>query len=122
LGTDEERKAILNEFRSVLENPKIIKIGQNIKYDYQIFYKYGIQLKGQFFDTMLAHHLLEPELRHNMDYLAQTILNYKTISYDEIVGTGKKTKTMAEFEPKEILNYAAEDADITLSRNFPKYT
>ncbi|WP_338791912.1 DNA polymerase I [Bernardetia sp. MNP-M8] len=114
LGSDEERKEILNEFRSILENPKIIKIGQNIKYDYQIFYKYGIKLKGQFFDTMLAHYLLEPELRHNMDYLAQTILNYKTISYDEIVGTGKKAKTMAEFEPKEILNYAAEDADITL--------
>ncbi len=114
LGSDEERKAILNEFRPVLENPKIIKIGQNIKYDYQIFYKYGIELKGQFFDTMLAHYLLEPELRHNMDYLAQTILNYKTISYDEIVGTGKKVQTMAEFEPKEILNYAAEDADITL--------
>ncbi|WP_338813369.1 DNA polymerase I [Bernardetia sp. Wsw4-3y2] len=114
LGSDEDRKEILNEFRSILENPKIIKIGQNIKYDYQIFYKYGIKLKGQFFDTMLAHYLLEPELRHNMDYLAQTILNYKTISYDEIVGTGKKAKTMAEFEPKEILNYAAEDADITL--------
>ena len=114
LGSDEERKAILNEFRPVLENPKITKIGQNIKYDYQIFYKYGIELKGQFFDTMLAHYVLEPELRHSMDYLAQTILNYKTISYDEIVGTGKKAKTMAEFEPKEILNYAAEDADITL--------
>ena len=114
LGTYEERKAILNEFRSVLENPKILKIGQNIKYDYQIFYKYEIQLKGQFFDTMLAHYLLEPELRHNMDYLAQTILNYKTISYDQIVGTGKKQKTMADFEPNQILNYAAEDADITL--------
>lgn len=114
LGSDEERKAILNEFRPVFENTKILKIGQNIKYDYQIFYKYGIELKGQFFDTMLAHYLLEPELRHNMDYLAQTILNYKTISYSEIVGTGKKAQTMAEFEPKEILNYAAEDADITL--------
>jgi DNA polymerase-1 len=114
LGTEEERKDILNEFRSILENPKIIKIGQNIKYDYQIFYKYGIELKGQFFDTMLAHYLLEPELRHNMDYLAQTILNYKTISYSEIVGTGKKAKKMSDFEPKEILNYAAEDADITL--------
>ncbi len=118
LGSNEERKAILNEFRVVLENPKIIKIGQNIKYDYQIFYKYGIELKGQFFDTMLAHYLLEPELRHNMDYLAQTILNYKTISYDEIVGTTQrskiKAKTMADLEPKEILNYAAEDADITL--------
>ncbi len=114
LGSEEERKEILNEFRSVLENPKILKIGQNIKYDYQIFYKYGIELEGQFFDTMLAHYLLEPELRHNMDYLAQTILNYKTISYAELVGTGKKAKTMADFEPKEILNYAAEDADITL--------
>ncbi len=114
LGTEQERKDILDEFRSVLENPKIIKIGQNIKYDYQIFYKYGIELKGKFFDTMLAHYLLEPELRHGMDYLAQTILNYKTISYSEIVGTGKKAKTMADFEPKQILNYAAEDADITL--------
>ncbi|PIY08158.1 MAG: DNA polymerase I [Flexibacter sp. CG_4_10_14_3_um_filter_32_15] len=114
LGSEQERKDILSEFKSVLENSKIIKIGQNIKYDYQIFYKYEIELKGQFFDTMLAHYLLEPELRHNMDYLAQTILNYKTISYDEIVGTGKKAKTMADFEPKEILNYAAEDADITL--------
>ncbi|WP_291728888.1 DNA polymerase I [Bernardetia sp.] len=114
LGTEEEQKSILDEFRSVLENPKIIKIGQNIKYDYQIFYKYGIELQGQFFDTMLAHYLLEPELRHNMDYLAQTILNYKTISYEEIVGTGKKAKTMADFIPKEILNYAAEDADVTL--------
>ncbi|AFM06096.1 DNA polymerase I [Bernardetia litoralis DSM 6794] len=114
LGSEEEQKNILNEFRSVLENPKILKIGQNIKYDYQIFYKYGIELKGQFFDTMLAHYVLEPELRHNMDYLAQTILDYQTISYSEIVGTGKKIKTMADFEPKEILNYAAEDADITL--------
>ncbi|WP_338765338.1 DNA polymerase I [Bernardetia sp. ABR2-2B] len=114
LGSEEERKEVLNEFRPVLENPKIVKIGQNIKYDYQIFYKYGIELKGEFFDTMLAHYLLEPELRHNMDYLAQTILNYKTISYSEIVGTGKKAKIMADFEPKEILNYAAEDADITL--------
>ena len=114
LGTEEEKREILNAFRSVLENPKILKIGQNIKYDYQIFYKYGIELKGQFFDTMLAHYLLEPELRHGMDYLAQTLLNYKTISYDEVVGTGKKAKTMADFAPKEILNYAAEDADITL--------
>lgn len=98
-------------FRPVFENDKIIKIGQNMKYDIEVLSKYNVEVKGEKYDTMIAHYLLQPELRHNMDYMAETILNYRTIHYDDIVPKGK---TMADILPIDICDYACEDADITL--------
>ena len=97
--------------RPVLENENIAKVGQNIKYDIEVLSKYGVSVKGQLFDTMIAHYLLQPELRHNMDYMAETLLGYRTIHYDDIVPKGK---TMADLHPIDIRDYACEDADITL--------
>jgi len=106
---------LLEKFRSVLEDENIRKIGQNIKYDALIFKWYGIQLKGMFLDTMLMHYLLEPELRHNMDYMAETNLNYKPISIESLIGKrGKDQLTMRDLRPDRVMPYAAEDADITL--------
>jgi len=106
---------LLEKFRSVLEDENIRKIGQNIKYDALIFKWYGIQLKGMFLDTMLMHYLLEPELRHNMDYMAETYLNYKPISIESLIGKrGKDQLTMRDLRPDRVMPYAAEDADITL--------
>jgi DNA polymerase-1 len=113
-----EREAclrLLDEFRPVLENPSIEKIGQNIKYDALVLRWYDIELKGFFFDTMIAHYLLEPELRHNMDYLAETYLKYQPISISTLLGKKPgQYPTMREVPIEKMLDYAAEDADITL--------
>lgn len=113
----EERAAateILELFRELFENDKIGKTGQNIKYDIQVLGNYGIGVKGQLFDTMLAHYLLEPDMRHNMDFLAETYLNYKTVSIESLIGEkGKNQRTMRTVEPEKITEYAVEDADIT---------
>ena len=102
-------------FSSIYESDKILKVGQNLKYDLTVLANYGIQLKAPLFDTMLAHYLVQPELRHNMDYLAEIYLNYQTIHIDTLIGPkGKKQKNMADLAPAEICDYACEDADITL--------
>lgn len=111
----EEAKKQIAIFKDFLENEKIEKIGQNIKYDIIVLKKYGINVKGKLFDTMIAHYLINPELRHNMDYMAETYLNYKTIHIDELIGPrGKNQLNMRNLEPKAIRDYACEDADVTL--------
>jgi len=102
---------ILEIFRPFFENENIIKIGQNIKYDIEVLMNHGIAVNGIKYDTMIAHYLLQPELRHGMDYMAETILNYHTIHYDDIVPRGK---TMDDLSPTAIKDYACEDADVTL--------
>lgn len=111
----EEAKKQIEIFKDFLENENITKIGQNIKYDIIALKKYGINVKGKLFDTMIAHYLLNPELRHNMDYMAETHLNYKTIHIDELIGPrGKNQLNMRNLEPIAIRDYACEDADVTL--------
>ncbi len=111
----EKAKKILEIFRPVYENPKILKVGQNLKYDLTVLANYGIHLSGPLFDTMVAHYLIQPELRHNMDYLAEIYLNYKTIHIEELIGPkGRGQKNMGDLEPKDIYKYACEDADVTL--------
>ena len=111
----EKAKKILEIFRPVYENPKILKVGQNLKYDLTVLANYGIHLFGPLFDTMLAHYLIQPELRHNMDYLAEIYLNYKTIHIEELIGPKVRgQKNMGDLEPKDIYKYACEDADVTL--------
>lgn len=112
----EEALKIVNIFKPLYEDESILKIGQNIKYDYEVLHKYGVTLKGKLFDTMIAHYLIQPELRHNMDYMAETLLNYKTIPIESLIGTkGKQQqKNMRDLQPSEIYEYACEDADITL--------
>ena len=111
----EEAQQVVEIFRPLYENPSILKIGQNIKYDMQVLANYGITLKGDLWDTMVAHYLIQPELRHNMDLLAEVYLNYKTIHIDELIGPkGKKQRSMRELTPAEVYEYAAEDADVTL--------
>lgn len=111
----EKAKKQIEIFKDFLENENITKIGQNIKYDIIVLKKYGINVKGKLFDTMIAHYLLNPELRHNMDYMAETHLNYKTIHIDELIGPrGKNQLNMRNLEPIAIRDYACEDADVTL--------
>lgn len=110
-----EALKILKNFKGIYESPKILKIGQNIKYDLMVLANYDIHLAGPMFDTMIAHYILHPELRHNMDYLAEIYLNYKTIHIDELIGSkGKKQLSMRDLPPTAVYEYAAEDADITL--------
>jgi len=105
----------IKKFRKILENPSVEKIGQNLKYDIVVLKKYGINVCGPIFDTMIAHYLLQPELRHNMDYLAEIYLNYQTIHIEELIGPkGKNQKSMRDISPDVVCPYAAEDADITL--------
>ncbi len=111
----EEALKIVNIFKPLYENPEILKVGQNIKYDYEVLLNYGVELKGKMFDTMIAHYLIQPELYHNMDYLAEVYLNYQTIHIEELIGPkGKGQKSMRDLSPTEVYEYAAEDADITL--------
>ena len=111
----EEAQTIVNIFKPLYEDPTITKIGQNIKYDLEVLRRYDVKLAGPLFDTMIAHYLLQPELRHNMDYMAEIFLNYQTIHIDELIGPkGKKQKSMRDLPPEEVYEYAAEDADITL--------
>ena len=111
----EEALKIVQIFKPLYESDKIIKIGQNIKYDYEVLTRYGVTLQGKMFDTMIAHYLIQPELHHNMDYMAETLLGYQTIHIEELLGPkGKKQKNMRDLSPTDIYEYAAEDADITL--------
>ena len=111
----QQAQNIVNIFKPVYESLSILKIGQNIKYDMEVLMNYGVTLGGEMFDTMIAHYLLQPELRHNMDYMAEVYLGYKTIHIDELIGPkGKGQKSMRDLDPKEVYEYAAEDADVTL--------
>ena len=110
-----EARKIVEIFRPAYENEKILKIGQNLKYDYEVLMNYGVEIKGKMFDTMIAHYVIQPELHHNMDYLAEIYLNYQTIHIDELIGPkGKGQKNMSDLDPKDVYEYAAEDADVTL--------
>ena len=104
----------LELLRPLFEDESILKIGQNLKYDISMLAQYGISVRGKMFDTMLAHYLLEPEQRHNMDYLAEVYLNYITIPIEDLIGKGRQQKTMREVPVELVKEYAAEDADITL--------
>ena len=111
----EEATKIVREFESVFKNEKSLKVGQNIKYDMLVLQNYGIEIRGRLFDTMVAHYVLQPELRHNMDYLAEIYLHYQTIHIEELIGPrGKGQKNMRDLSPKDVYLYACEDADVTL--------
>ena len=111
----EEALRIVNIFKTLYEDPKILKVGQNIKYDLEVLRNYNIHLAGPMWDTMIAHYLIQPELRHNMDFMAETLLSYRTVHIDELIGPkGKKQRSMRELSPQEVYEYACEDADITL--------
>ena len=111
----EEAQKIVEIFRPVYESEQILKVGQNLKYDLEMLRNYGIELKGKMWDTMIAHYLIQPELHHNMDYMAEIYLHYQTIHIDELIGPkGKNQRSMRDLNPKEVYEYAAEDADITL--------
>ena len=108
-------QAMVNVFKPLYEDESILKVGQNIKYDYEVLRNYGIDIQGKMFDTMLAHYVIQPELRHNMDYMAETLLHYETVHIEELIGPkGKNQKNMRDLDPKQVYEYAAEDADITL--------
>lgn len=112
---DNAARTLVLRFKPALENETSLKIGQNIKYDYIVFKNYGVTVKGRLFDTMIAHYLLQPEQRHNMDYLAEIYLRYKTIPIEDLIGPrGKKQLNMSQLPPSRICDYAAEDADVTL--------
>ena len=111
----EEALKIVNQFRPLFENEKSLKVGQNIKYDMIVLMNYGVEVRGALFDTMIAHYVLQPELRHGMDYLAEIYLHYQTIHIEELIGAkGKNQKNMRDLSPQEIYRYACEDADVTL--------
>ncbi len=110
-----EAEKIVNVFKPLYEDPGILKVGQNIKYDLEVLANYGVTLAGEMFDTMIAHYLIQPELRHNMDYMAEVYLGYRTIHIDELIGPkGKKQLSMRDLPPEKVYEYAAEDADVTL--------
>ena len=110
-----EAKSRINIFKSVLEDDSILKVGQNIKYDILMMRWAGVHVKGQLFDTMIAHYLLEPDLRHKLDYISAALLNYKMVPIETLIGKkGKNQLSMRDLEPEKISDYAAEDADITL--------
>ncbi len=111
----DEAQTTLNKFKPFFENEEIGKVGQNMKYDMLVLMNYGIKVKGKMFDTMVAHYVIQPELRHNMDYMASTLLNYTTIHIEEIIGAkGKNQKNMRDLSPTDVYEYACEDADVTL--------
>lgn len=111
----EEAQKIVDKFKPVFENEKSIKVGQNIKYDMIVIGNYGVSIKGQMFDTMIAHYVLQPELHHGMDYLAEVYLKYDTIKIEELIGAkGKNQRNMRDLSPTDIYKYACEDADVTL--------
>ena len=111
----EEAQKIVDIFKPLYENEHIIKVGQNIKYDLEVLHNYGVSLRGKLWDTMIAHYLIQPELYHNMDYMAEVYLGYKTIHIDELIGPkGKNQKNMRDLSPTLVYEYACEDADITL--------
>lgn len=109
-----ETRRWLEVFRPLYEHPTLLKVGQNLKYDLTVLANYGIALCAPMFDTMLAHYLVQPELRHNMDYLAEIYLKYRTIHIDELIGPrGRTQKNMADVDPQQVCDYACEDADVT---------
>lgn len=110
----DEAQQYVEVFRPFFENEAQIKVGQNLKYDLTVLSHYGVEVKGELFDTMLAHYVVEPEQRHNMDYLAETLLHYRTIHIEELIGTGRNQKNMRDLPPADICDYACEDADVTL--------
>jgi len=111
----EEALRIVNIFKPAYEDPNILKVGQNLKYDLEVLRNYNIRLQGPMWDTMIAHYLIQPELRHNMDYMAETYLHYQTIHIDELIGPrGKNQRSMRDLSPTLVYEYACEDADITL--------
>jgi DNA polymerase-1 len=111
----QEAQKVVDEFRPVLENENILKIGQNLKYDILVLKWYGVQVKGKLFDTMLAHYLIDPDTRHNMDVLSENYLGYTPISITSLIGPkGKNQGTMRDVPVETVVNYAAEDADVTL--------
>ena len=111
----EEALAIVKKFKPIIENEKTLKIGQNIKYDMLVLGNYGVEVRGPMFDTMIAHYVLQPELHHGMDYLAEVYLKYETIKIEELIGPkGKNQKNMRDLSPTSVYKYACEDADVTL--------
>lgn len=111
----EKAQRLVDIFKPLYESPGILKVGQNIKYDLEVLANYGITLAGDMWDTMIAHYLIQPELRHNMDYMAEVYLNYKTVRIEELIGPkGKNQRSMRSLPPDEAYEYACEDADITL--------
>ena len=111
----EEALQIVNIFKPLYEDPTILKVGQNLKYDLEVLRNYDIRLDGPMWDTMIAHYLIQPELRHNMDYMAEVYLHYQTIHIDELIGPkGKNQRSMRDLSPTLVYEYACEDADITL--------
>ncbi len=111
----EKAQTIVNIFKPLYESTEILKIGQNIKYDMEVLMNYGVRLAAPMFDTMIAHYVLQPEQKHNMDILAETLLGYQTVHIDELIGPkGKGQKNMRDISPADICDYAAEDADVTL--------
>lgn len=110
----EETRAIIRHFIPVFKNESIEKIGQNIKFDLMVLKKYGVELKGKLFDTMLAHYLIQPEMRHGMDVLSESYLKYTPVPITALIGNGKKQKSMREVPVEQVSEYAAEDADVTL--------
>lgn len=110
-----EAQKLVDRFKPVFENRETMKVGQNIKYDMLVLANYGVQLQGPLFDTMVAHYVLQPELRHNMDYLAEIYLNYQTVHIEELIGPkGKNQGNMRDLPPASVYEYACEDADVTL--------
>ena len=111
----EAAQRMVDIFRPLYEDEHIMKVGQNVKYDYEVLRRYGIEVRGPMFDTMLAHYIVQPELHHNMDYMAETLLGYQTIHIDQLIGPrGKGQRSMRDLQPQEVYEYAAEDADVTL--------
>ena len=112
---DSKAKETVKKIKPLVENPASLKVGQNMKYDIIMLARYGAEVRGEMFDTMVAHYVIQPELRHNMDYLAEIYLNYRTIHIEELIGEKKKgQKKMSDLTPQEIYKYACEDADVTL--------
>jgi DNA polymerase-1 len=111
----EEALQYVNIFKPLYEDTETLKVGQNIKYDYEVLRNYGVDIQGPMFDTMLAHYVLQPELHHNMDFMAETLLHYRTVHIEELIGPkGKHQKNMRDLDPHDVYEYAAEDADVTL--------
>ena len=111
----ESAQKIVDKFKPVFENENSLKVGQNIKYDIMVLANYGVTVKGKMFDTMIAHYVLQPELHHGMDYLAEVYLKYDTIKIEELIGArGKNQRNMRDLSPINIYKYACEDADVTL--------
>ena len=107
-------QSMVDIFRPFFEHPSIEKVGQNLKYDLLVLSHYGVEMAGPLFDTMLAHYVVQPEQRHNMDLLAEKYLHYRTIPIEALIGSGRTQRNMSDLDPKEIVDYACEDADVTL--------